>query len=723
MPPLSGFSNNTFGTRADLVQATLALLRPLLPHFSPSKGRIRIPVSSATHFDETAAQLEGFARPLWAVGALLLGADATSDSALSAAITEVVQPWIDGFVAGTDPEHPEYWGAIKGPDQRMVEAEIVAFALLSAPDRIYKPLSEKSKENVTNWLRSLNGMEMPKNNWRWFRVFGNLALFKVCGVPYESIREEINSDLALLDTFYRFDGWSADGPWQTPEQAQDEFEQFDKTGRRDAIGIGRQADYYSGSFAIQFSQLLYSRFAADIDPERAEIYRQRARGFGVTFWRYFDSEGSAIPFGRSLTYRFACGGYFAALALAKVPDMPKPLHTPGAIKGFLLRHLRWWANNSDGVFYPDGTMNIGWLYPNMYMCEDYNSPQSPYWCLKTLIAVGLAENDDFWTAEEESYPQLSSTDSVALVPAPQQIVCNHPQSNHHFLLSPGQFVAWPMKANQAKYCKFAYSSAFTFSVPTGPLIQQIAPDNALALSRDGGETWAVKWKSEPVRFSTAFIETSSGTQEVQAASAKWYPWGDRAVSVDTTLIPPSDRWPDWHVRLHRIKVHEKLKTLHTIEGGFAISGRRQADGLPLPIISDIPQDASLGSAEGVLQKELSTLILSSAGASGVVSKSLSSPQTTSESFPLKPDSNTNLACPRTLIPVVSHATVGGLDAGFEIVFLESIFALSTSANSGWRGTGKTVAERWLDAPRVQLVSDYPNTTDGDIMLVVASTQD
>lgn len=291
MPPLSGFSNNPLRTRADLVQATLALLRPLLPHFSPSKGRIRIPVTSATHFDETAAQLEGFARPLWAVGALLLGADATSDPSLSAAITEVVQPWIDGFVTGTDPEHPEYWGPILGPDQRMVEAEIVAFALLSAPDRIFKPLSEKSKENITNWLRSLNGMEMPKNNWRWFRVFGNLALFKVCGVPYDSVRDEINSDLALLDTFYRFDGWSADGPWQTPEQAQDESEQFEKTGRRDAIGIGRQADYYSGSFAIQFSQLLYSRFAADIDPERAEKYRQRARDFGATFWRYFDSEG------------------------------------------------------------------------------------------------------------------------------------------------------------------------------------------------------------------------------------------------------------------------------------------------------------------------------------------------------------------------------------------------------------------------------------------------
>jgi hypothetical protein len=73
--------------------------------------------------------------------------------------------------------------------------------------------------------------------------------------------------------------------------------------------------------------------------------------------------GAAIPFGRSLTYRFACGGFFAALAVAEVPDMPTPLSSAGAAKGFLLRHLRWWASHSEDIFYPDGTMNIGYLYP------------------------------------------------------------------------------------------------------------------------------------------------------------------------------------------------------------------------------------------------------------------------------------------------------------------------------------------------------------------------
>ncbi|KAM5354893.1 hypothetical protein ACJ41O_001539 [Fusarium nematophilum] len=518
MPPLPGFSDNPFQTRNDLIRATAALLSPLTGCFSPGKARIRVPVGTGTHFDETAAQFEGFARPLWAIGALLHGADSIHDPELRAQVDELVQPWIQGVVTGTDPDHPEGWGAVQDGDQRMVEAEIFAFALLSAPEKIYKPLSDLEKERVTAWLRSMNGKWMPPNNWRWFRVFSNLALTKVCGVPFTEVQDEMNTDLAILDTFYLQDGWSADGPWQTVEQAEREHMEALTTGRRDTVGVGRQADYYSGSFAIQFSQLLYSKFASDIDKPRCELYRHRARDFGAQIWRYFDTQGSAIPFGRSLTYRFACGGFFAALAFAQVPDLPKPLDSPGAIRGFLLRHLRWWALNSTDIFNADGTLNIGWLYPNMYMAEDYNSPQSVYWCLKTLIVAGLSEEDDFWASEESAYP---AHNPIQLLPAPQQILCNSPKGNHHFMLSPGQFVAWPMKANQAKYCKFAYSSAFGFSVPTGPLIQQIAPDSQLALSRDGAETWAVKWKCQPVQFGTAEVsEKGSKVEETPIARVR-----------------------------------------------------------------------------------------------------------------------------------------------------------------------------------------------------------
>ncbi|TLS23356.1 uncharacterized protein PpBr36_06743 [Pyricularia pennisetigena] len=716
MPPLAGFTDNPWLTRADFITGTTALLKPLHQFFSPSNARIRLPPATGTHFDETAAQLEGFARPLWAVAALLLGSSSSSSSSHTnpteapADLDSLLRPWIAGLAAGTDPEHAEYWGAISPTDQRMVEAEIVSFALLAAPeDRLYGALDARARANVARWLRGMVGKPMPLNNWRWFRVLSELALLKVCGVvgdEAELLRAEMQADLAVLDGFYLGGGWTADGPW-LPAGAERER----RGGRRrvdEQVGAGRQVDYYSGSFAIQFSQLLYVKFAADLDPERAEMYRRQARDFGREFWRYFDADGAAIPFGRSLTYRFACGGFFAALALADVPDMPAPLDSPGAIKGFLLRHLRWWSRNSADIFDSTGTLNIGWLYPNAFMCEDYNSPQSPYWALKTLIAVALPSSDPFWLADEAAFPsEMVTRQPVQAIPAPGQILCNHHGGNHHFLLSAAQFVAWPMKATQAKYCKFAYSSAFAFSVPTGPLIQQLAPDSCLALSRDAGESWAVKWRwcSEGELVKGVVESTGAGRdEEVVAATVEWWPWGDLCVRVRTTLVPPTGRWPDWHVRVHEVFVDDAgllRDGLRTVEGGFAIGNRRANDGKHVPDLEKLGRDAELGTAEGILRVQDGVLVLAGAGASGIRTETLLSGNRT-RCYPLKPDSNTNLACQRTMIPVVDHDIDVEVEASASresvAVLVTKVFAISSKANGGRKLTGKSLNERWEDVP-------------------------
>lgn len=55
-------------------------------------------------------------------------------------------PWRDGFIAGTDPSHEEYWGAVSDIDQRMVEAEVVAYALLLAPHFLPLPRGACAQE-------------------------------------------------------------------------------------------------------------------------------------------------------------------------------------------------------------------------------------------------------------------------------------------------------------------------------------------------------------------------------------------------------------------------------------------------------------------------------------------------------------------------------------------------------------------------------------------------
>lgn len=291
MPPLKGFSDNPLQTRDDLELAALSILEPLHAYFSPGRAKIRLPVGTGAHFDDLAAQLEGFARPLWTVGAIFSGSSNSTGTPLSARCRETLEPWIEGFRTGTDPDHEDYWGEISELGQRMVEAEIISFALISAPDVFYHNQDKRTKHNIEAWLRGMNNKPMPDNNWRWFRVISNLALIRVCSVPAQELASTMDSDFAILDSFYLEDGWSGDGPWLSTEQEMQQNAAYEKTGRRDAIGPGRQADYYSGSFALQFSQLLYIKFASDIDPQRVAKYQQQAREFGASIWKYFDADG------------------------------------------------------------------------------------------------------------------------------------------------------------------------------------------------------------------------------------------------------------------------------------------------------------------------------------------------------------------------------------------------------------------------------------------------
>ena len=246
--------DSPFRTREECQQACISLLDPLKPFFSPGRTRVKLG-STATRYDETGAQIEGYARPLWGLAALLAGG-ANYDG------TEL---FVEGLRNGTNPKHPEYWGLARDSDQRMVEMCPIGYTLAIAGNKFWEPLTQEEKDNVAAWLGSINDKEMPNTNWLWFRVFANLGLAKN-GATYSP--ERLEEDCDHLDTFYRGDGWSNDGPRGYT-----------------------QMDYYSGSYAIQYLQLLYAKIAGDRDSKRAEIFQDRAKLYASEFLHYFDEEG------------------------------------------------------------------------------------------------------------------------------------------------------------------------------------------------------------------------------------------------------------------------------------------------------------------------------------------------------------------------------------------------------------------------------------------------
>lgn len=322
----------------------------------------------------------------------------------------------------------------------------------------------------------------------------------------------MNAALDRLDDFYLGDGWYADG-------------------------MTEQRDYYI-PFAMHFYGLVYARMAGERDPRRAAMYRERAVAFAQDFVNWFATNGAALPFGRSLSYRFAQGAFWGALAFADLEALPW-----GAIKGLALRHLRWWSQQP--IFASDGTLSIGYAYSNLNMAEQYNSPGSPYWALKFFLPLALPKLHPFWQAEELPLPELPS---IQYQPHPHMIFYRDSSRQHIVALTSGQHEPWIRHAGE-KYAKFAYSTAFAFSVPIGRRgLTQAAADSMLALS-DDGEVYRVREKC------------IAAVYEEGALHSRWQPLP--GVEVETWLIPA----PPWHIRVHCLRTD---RPLWSAEGGFAL---------------------------------------------------------------------------------------------------------------------------------------------------------
>jgi hypothetical protein len=170
------FSQVKLHDRASLQQLLVALLDPVRPFFSPHKARIRLPGGTAARFDDVAAEVEGFCRPLWGVAALLAGNGGSRDG-LNGLNWDGWRDWVQGLEAAVDPDAmkgrawtaekvhdavkgevegnvlttDEFWGFPRDNDQRMVEMCPLGVTLAIAPV-FWESLGPRGQVNLEKWL-------------------------------------------------------------------------------------------------------------------------------------------------------------------------------------------------------------------------------------------------------------------------------------------------------------------------------------------------------------------------------------------------------------------------------------------------------------------------------------------------------------------------------------------------------------------------------------------
>ena len=498
--PLQGLP---FNCRSDMVEALHRLISPLDPWRSSGAARVRLSPAGAC-FDHAAAELEGFARPLWGAVPAAIGGDDVLDWGLICR----------GLTNGTDPDHPEFWGWPTDLDQRLVELAAIGFAMLAVPERIWEPLTITARVNVITYLRNATTCQFSANNWFYFRLLMDAGMRAVGeDIPIEAGQAEREA----LEELYLNDGWYRDGP-------------------------GRRVDHYTG-FAFHTYALLLHRFAPHSDKGD---HLARARLFAPQFAQWFDNQGRSLPYGRSMTYRFATVAFFGAYALA---DDESVLDW-GILKGIVLRNLRWWGTQP--IADRDGILPVGYAYPNPLMAENYNSPCSPYWALKAFLPLALPEDHPFWRAEEMLLPRLSR--NVIVQRQPGFLIQQFPDQT--VALSTGQ-ESQNFRHGDEKYAKFAYSTRFAFSVESrSASLMNAALDSMLGIQAQG-RAWVP-------RQSCANAGIAEGVLH-----SVWQPYTD--TKIESWLVP----YLNGHLRLHRLTTPVALTI---VEGGFALLRRDgQAD--------------------------------------------------------------------------------------------------------------------------------------------------
>ncbi len=550
---------NPFEQYEDVADGFNDMLDVLHPYFKAETAGGLDLGTHGTVYDKKIRDVEAFLRPLWGLGPFLTQND-----------SPFLAEYMDGIIAGTNPKHPNYWGIVQDFDQRIVEMASLSTLFLLNKEKTWLKLTKEQKINVHAWLIQANDHEIPANNWHFFRILVNSAM-KVCDMPYD--QEQIEKDFALIETFYLGDGWYCDG-------------------------VQTQIDYYV-SFAIHYYSLLYTKLMPE-DETRCQRFKDRAIQFAQTFQYWFSATGAAVPFGRSLSYRFAQVSFFSALVFADVEALPW-----GEIKGIISRHLHHWMQQD--IFTPEGLLSVGYYYQNLVFAEGYNAPGSPYWAFKTFLLLAVPKDHPYWQAEVQPL-------QMKILKNPHPISRNYYQHNRdltHALMFPaGQFINNQSHAS-SKYSKFVYSSIFGNSVPKSNYKYYEGNfDNCLALSEDDRF------------FRTKELDHAYDIRSDRIVH-EWHPWTD--VRIRSTIVPLEG----CHVRIHEV---QSARPLYLYEGGFST-----------------PQ----GQSE-IIQKKERAAVKNRIGES-----SIESILGFDESGVVRTEPNTNLFFPATLLPYLKVKRASG----------------------------------------------------------------
>ncbi len=509
--PLTGY------TRQHWLEITERLLAGILPHLDPMTGlpELKGITDDRGHalryaLDRRMAESQALERIMMLA---VYYTAATGKDRIPGWAGSITAPFRSGIIRVSDPKD-----ALHSPrtDPSVYLGSETALAALLSPKFFWEPLTAAQKENVLTFLQELAHMPSYDNNHHLFHMLP-VPLLERHGRP--SNRAHHTEMLKRILSWYRGDGWFIDG-----------------------VNCG--FDHYN-FWGFQ----LYTNAVCHLDKAWRAQFGARFRAITSEFLQnarfFFCRDGGPIPWGRSLSYRFAD---VSAIGWAHV-NGANPL-APGLARRTASGCLKYFWDH--GALDENGVLELGYHAANAVVAEDYLTDGIDYFAAQGLACLLIPETDPFWTDTELPLPADRGGGRLAL-PGAQMVVRVNPRDGEARLFPVGQpFGIEGHWQRGIKYGQHAYSSDLgwcalgeggedlgagrtgyslngkSWTFRTRPVARQIAADHVASVepidvaqpltSTPGGQTTAVRalgprrnLRNEPPHGGTSDCTTPAAT--------------------------------------------------------------------------------------------------------------------------------------------------------------------------------------------------------------------
>jgi hypothetical protein len=486
---------------------------------------------------------EAFCRPLWGIAPVLCTGKKYSVH-INGKQVELCS-WIRRCVLdASDETSPFNWNMADGMDeisyanQMKTELAGLMVGIYFARNVLWDPLTAGEKKRTADWIFEINrkAYEVVWDcNHIWF-VMLCLTVLKKLGFSYPQTEEILNGGLERLDRMYVGNGFYQDG----------------KFGR---------FDYYN-PWAMHTYPLLWCMIADNSFQNyaaRKRKYIRRADELLNYYSHLFDRNGCHVPFGRSLSYRFAAVSIF-------------PLSTacgcrfdPGLSREIMLRNINYFKNNAQTE---NGILPPGFLYNAPQAVENYTSDGGAYWCTKAFLSLLLPDDHPFWSAPcgqipSDLGPYLVQTGNRKIhmpvtFSTESGVTLYNNTANY---LQENRKTQWFLDM-AGFYSKFAYNTRTGFGISTR---DSVSSDNMISLITPDGT-------QESHRFG---FEDRGTNEDGNILYSCHKPFSnDPETRIETAVLIIQ---PGLDVRVHKVTVSQPYTVL---EGGFCVplwDDRRKVD--------------------------------------------------------------------------------------------------------------------------------------------------